>query len=97
VASVSRHGFRLLLGGRERFLSFVDFPWFRHASIGELRNVELSRPHHLYWPDLDIDLATESIEHPEQFPLVSRVPPAKRVQAARVARPRTTRRARARG
>jgi hypothetical protein len=29
-------------------------------------------PHHLYWPDLDIDLAVESIRHPEQFPLVSR-------------------------
>jgi hypothetical protein len=29
--------------------------------------------HHLYWPDLDIDLAVESIRHPEKFPLVSRV------------------------
>jgi len=28
-------------------------------------------PHHLYWPDLDIALAVESIDHPERFPLVS--------------------------
>jgi hypothetical protein len=27
---------------------------------------------HLYWPDLDIDLAVESIRNPEAFPLVSR-------------------------
>jgi hypothetical protein len=25
------------------------------------------------WPDLDIDLAVESIRQPEKFPLVSRV------------------------
>src|SRR5215475_2321541 len=28
--------------------------------------------HHLYWPDLDVDLAVESIEHSERFPLVSK-------------------------
>jgi hypothetical protein len=28
---------------------------------------------HLYWPDLDVDLAVESIRNPERFPLVSRV------------------------
>jgi hypothetical protein len=31
----------------------------------------LQGPEHLYWPDLDIDLSVESIEHPERFPLVS--------------------------
>ena len=39
--------------------------------MGKLLNVELPHPHHLYWPDLDVDLAVESIEHPERFPLVS--------------------------
>jgi hypothetical protein len=27
---------------------------------------------HYYWPDLDVDLAEEIIEHPERFPLVAR-------------------------
>jgi hypothetical protein len=36
-------------------------------------NVEHPEADHLYWPDLDIDLAVESIEHPERFPLVSKV------------------------
>jgi hypothetical protein len=51
------------------------FPWFREAPIGKILNVELQSPGHLYWPDLDIDLAVESIDHPERFPLVSQVGP----------------------
>jgi hypothetical protein len=30
---------------------------------------------HFYWRDLDIDLAVDSIEHPEKDPLVSQVKP----------------------
>ena len=30
---------------------------------------------HLYWPELDIDLAVESIEQPERFPLVAKANP----------------------
>ena len=26
----------------------------------------------MYWPDLDVDLAVESIEHSEKFPLVAK-------------------------
>jgi hypothetical protein len=77
---VSRHGFWLLVGGRELFLSFKQFPWFREVSIGELCNVELPHPGHLHWPDLDIDLAVASVEHPKLFPLLSRVRPNKRLQ-----------------
>jgi hypothetical protein len=78
VTNVSPHGFWLLIGEDERFLPFKVFPWFRDASIAELTNVELPSPHHLYWPDLDVDLAVESIEHPEQYPLVSRARPNRR-------------------
>ena len=72
VSNVSTTGFWLLIGEKERFLPFADFPWFREARIRELVNVELQSPNHLYWPDLDIDLAVESVDHPERFPLVSR-------------------------
>jgi hypothetical protein len=72
VSNVSGHGFWLLVDDRELFLSFRDFPWFREVSIAELVNVVLQSPQHLYWPDLDVDLSIESIEHPERFPLVSR-------------------------
>ncbi len=73
VTNVSQHGFWLLLDGEELFLPFDAFPWFREASIGKVVHVELASPQHLYWPELDVDLAVDSIRHPERFPLVSRV------------------------
>jgi hypothetical protein len=72
VTNVSAHGFWLLLRGGEYFVPFAEFPWFRDAPIGKLLNVTLPAAHHLYWPDLDVDLAVESILHPERFPLVSK-------------------------
>lgn len=72
ITNVSQHGFWLLVGDEELFLPFAQFPWFQDASISKLQNVEQPSETHLYWPDLDIDLAVESIRHPEQFPLVSR-------------------------
>jgi hypothetical protein len=72
VTNVSTHGFWLLLRGEEVFLPFEQFPWFREAPIGKLVNVQLLSERHLHWPDLDIDLAVESIRHPERYPLVSR-------------------------
>lgn len=76
VANISKHGFWLLIENKERFVPFKDFPWFRNAAIGELLNVELASPRHLYWPDLDVDLAVESIDFPERFPLVSKQRPS---------------------
>ena len=72
VTNISKNGLWLLVGDAERFLPFEEFPWFCDATVGELLNVELPHPHHLYWSDLDVDLAQESIEHPERYPLVSR-------------------------
>jgi len=84
VTNVSPHGFWLLVDERELFVPFKDCPWFREASVREIANVQLPSPHHLYWPDLDIDLAVESIEHPEKFPLVSEAQPHNRLQPAKV-------------
>jgi len=83
VTNVSPHGFWLFVGDRELFVPFKEFPWFQEASVREITNVQLPSPHHLYWPDLDVDLAVESIEHPEKYPLVSQAPPRKRSGAAK--------------
>ena len=80
VTNVSPHGLWLLLGERELFLPFDKFPWFREAPIAKLVRVELPSPDHLYWPGLDVDLAVESIEHPERFPLVSKAQSNSRLQ-----------------
>ena len=72
VTNVSKHGFWLLLGDEELFVPFSEFPWFKDAPVAKLTNVERPQSHLLYWPDLDVDPAVDSIRHPEQFPLVSR-------------------------
>jgi hypothetical protein len=69
VTNISGNGVWLLTGNRELFMSYDDFPWFKDAPIGKILNVEEAHPDHLYWPDLDIDLTVEIIEHPERFPL----------------------------
>lgn len=70
VLNISKHGFWLHVSNREYFLPFDQFPWFREAKISEILNVRLPQPHHLYWPDLDVDLELESIELPEKYPLI---------------------------
>ena len=71
VTNISRHGFWLLLEDEELFLPFFEFPWFRDAAVGKIVRVELPSAGYLHWPELDVDLAVESIRHPERFPLVS--------------------------
>ena len=96
VTNVSAHGFWLFVGARELFVPFQQFPWFRDASIRAITNVQLPSPHHLYWPDLDIDLAVESIEYPEKYPLVSKAQPKKALQPARRVRKKAKSKARPR-
>jgi hypothetical protein len=72
VTHVSSHGLWLLAGERELFLAYAQFPWFKDAPLGKILNVVHPGPGHFYWPDLDVDLSVESIEHPERFPLISK-------------------------
>jgi len=72
VTNVSSHGIWLLTGDMEFFISFDNFPWFMDVPIGKILNVKEPTPGHFYWPELDVDLGIESIEHPERFPLKSK-------------------------
>lgn len=69
VTNISNHGVWLLAGGRELFMSYEQFPWFKDAPVAKILNVEEATPGHFYWPDLDVDLTEEIISHPERFPL----------------------------
>lgn len=69
ITHISGNGVWLLTGDRELFLSYENFPWFKDAPVGKILNVEEPRSGHFYWPDLDVDLTDEIIEHPEQFPI----------------------------
>ena len=69
VTHVSSHGVLLLANDRELFMSYEDFPWFKDVPVGKILNVEEPMAGHFYWPDLDVDLTEEIIDHPERFPL----------------------------
>jgi len=68
VTHISAHGVWLLSHGRELFLCYDEFPWFREQPVRVILNVEEPRPGHFRWPDIDVDLTEEMIEHPERFP-----------------------------
>ena len=69
VTNISTHGIWLLAHNKELFMSYDDFPWFKNQTIEFILNVEETNTNHFYWPDIDVDLTIESIEHPERFPL----------------------------
>ena len=69
VTNISSHGLWLLSSENEYFLSYDDFPWFKDAPVGKVLNIEEPRSGHFYWPDLDVDLSVDIIEHPEKYPL----------------------------
>jgi len=52
-------------------MSYDDFPWFKDKPVKSLIYVEELSPGHFFWPELDVDLTEEIIEHPERFPLKS--------------------------
>lgn len=68
VLNISKHGIWLDVKGKEYFLSFKEFPWFKQANVAAVLNVKLLHGYHLYWPDLDVDLELGSIEYPEKYP-----------------------------
>ena len=43
-------------------------PW----AVEAILRLERPAPGHLRWPDLDVDLAVDSIEQPERYPLKSK-------------------------
>lgn len=71
ITNISANGIWILIGEKELFMPFETFPWFKEATVAKIANVETYSNGHLYWPDLDIDLTVEIIEHPERFPLIA--------------------------
>ena len=72
ITNISSNGVWLLSNDREFFMSYDDFPWFKDVPIGKILKVEEPTPGHYYWPELDVDIGIETIEHPGRFPLKSK-------------------------
>ena len=45
----------------------------KRSQLEAMLNVERPQEHQLYWPDMDVDLAVESIEYPDRFPVNANV------------------------
>ncbi len=69
VLNISPHGIWLYVKGKEYFLSYQDYTWFKESKVTDIFDVELLHDTHLRWPQLDIDLEIESLDNPEKFPL----------------------------
>lgn len=72
VQDITPHGVWLLANGREYFLPFDQYPWFRNAKVADVYNVCLLHGTHLHWPSLDIDLEVDALDRPEDYPLIYR-------------------------
>ena len=70
VTDMSPFGIWLLHRGKEYFLSYEEFPWFRDASVSQVFSVVEESEEHLRWPELDVDLSLNSIRDPGVYPLV---------------------------
>jgi len=73
VENITPFGLWLFVKGREYFLSYKDYPYFREQTLKAIQSVQLLHGFHLYWPELDVDLEIDNLENPEKYPLKSRV------------------------
>jgi len=58
--------------GKEYFLPYDEFPWFKDAKITDVLYVQLLQEFHLHWPSLDVDLDLNFLEDRSETPLVYR-------------------------
>jgi hypothetical protein len=72
VVQISAHGVWLWVSGAEYFLGYDRHPWFLNATVRQIHNVRLLHGRHLHWPDLDVDVEIDSLEHPDRYPLTYR-------------------------
>jgi len=69
VENITPFGIWLYIKGKEYFLIYKDYPYFKDQTLNSIQNVEFLHGFHLYWPDLDVDLEIDNFEHPEKYPL----------------------------
>jgi hypothetical protein len=73
VENITTFGIWLYVNGREYFLNYQDYPYFRDQTLKTIQDVQLLHGYHLYWPELDVDLEIDNLENPEKYPLKSKI------------------------
>lgn len=72
VTNISPNGIWILTNGKEYFISYNDYPVFETASIKQIAAVTTDCSGNLHWEEIDVDIELESLEHPENYPLMFR-------------------------
>ncbi len=72
ILNVSQHSFWIFYQGREYQVPFETFPWFKKCPVVSIYNYEVDNSGNFHWPDIDVDLNIDILEHPEMYPLTSK-------------------------
>ena len=72
VTNISPFGIWILLDGDEFFLSYKEYPFFENAPIRAIAILEIDSQGNLHWPELDIDIEADTLNNPEDYPLIYR-------------------------
>jgi hypothetical protein len=69
ITSIEHDGFWLLTEEGEFFVSFERYPAFSSAKLRQVFHFEQDGDA-FYWPELDIDIELDALQHPEKYPLI---------------------------
>ena len=60
IVQITPFGIWIDINGKEYYLDYNQYPWFRKAVVEDIWNVEVDQQGNLHWPKLDIDLEIDS-------------------------------------
>lgn len=63
VTMINARGILLFVGGKEYYLSYDRYPWFRNAKVSDVLDVTMPDEESLRWDAIDVDLEIDSIIH----------------------------------
>ena len=66
ITGLTADNLNISVNGKGYVLPFDRFKWFRFCTIEELLNVE-HQGEAVVWPDVEIGMELEAIEHPEKY------------------------------
>ena len=72
VVAVVSNGVIIEAYGNVYFLPYHSNPWFERATIADIFNIEPVGRVGIRWGALDVDLAIDSLTHPEKYPLLAK-------------------------
>ena len=72
VHAIVSNGIMIEAYGNSYFLPYSSNPWFENAKITDVFNIEPVGRTGIRWDNLDVDLAIESLTHPEKYPLIAK-------------------------